>query len=237
MIEINIEELLNLYDVVNTCEGPLDSSFDSHVSAITGMIGEDLVLGLFQHYWDNKRRGNTPEILSYDCKIEMPSKRKLDAWVICKTSRGVHTLYNTEIKNWSSYSRGMRTYEQPENDAEATERWQRLIETSNRNESLSKVTFAARRSDIEHKRDMSGSKVGKLTPKPLLCMWTPIATRESGNQCFFAEMDGDSYLHGVSVFSASLYLRSLRDKKTVNIKAPRAEHRLRQRERIVGLCN
>lgn len=214
----------------------MDSSSGSHVSAITGMIGEDLVLGLFQHYWDSTCSGNTSEILSYDCKEERPGKRKLDAWVMCKTASGDRILYQTEIKNWSSYSRGMRTYAEPDSDAEATARWQHFIEIGNRDESLTKVAFAPRTSDIKEKMDISGQRIGEIPPRPLLCMWSPIATRTSDKKCFFTEASTNLYLPGVAVFSASLYLRLLKDQK-IKIKAPRAEHRIRQREKVMWLCN
>jgi len=229
MIQISKKELLKFYDekgVRTKHIGKYDASPGSHVSAITGLIGEDLVLGLFQHYWEKKCDGNTSEILSYHCREEKPRKHKLDAWLLCTTAKGRRTLYQTEIKNWSSHSRGMGTYQKPENNAKASERWQRLIE-SGKNEALSKVTFTPRISDIKDKKDTSGKKVNSLKPKPLLCMWSPFATKTANNECFFKENDRNRDLCGVDVFSASLYLRSPNTNDQIHINAPRVTHRLR----------
>lgn len=85
--------LLEFYDKRRTWP----TATGSPVSAITGVIGEDLVLGLLCRHLDGK-------ILSYGCKPGGSSGRRLDAWV----SAG-RKLYQVEVKNWCAHSMGGQT--------------------------------------------------------------------------------------------------------------------------------
>src|SRR5437867_11663435 len=71
----------------------------SHVSAITGLIGEDLILGLLLHYW--KSQGDSARVISYQCTQGTIKGVRLDAWVIKNDGE----LFQVEVKNWSAHSR------------------------------------------------------------------------------------------------------------------------------------
>jgi len=233
MVQISKANLLRFYDQINRSsrakeiQGP---SPGSHVSAITGMIGEDLVLGLFQHYWAKKFKSGNCEILGYQCRVSEGTKRskKLDAWLLCKKKKdGRRTLYQTEVKNWSAYSRGTKNQIRPGAgvNEQSREQWQKITGDDRNQDALKKVKFTPRMDDLENTTDASGQRVNDLYPKPLLCLWLPVATDKSNGECFF-KTNTPNYLNDVWVFSASLCLRGLPDDEPICISVPRVEHRL-----------
>src|SRR5260370_611381 len=75
----------------------------SHVSAITGLIGEDLIIGLLRHFWCSE--GASSKILSYQCYPGTQKGERLDAWLL-REYQGEHWLFQVEVKNWSGHSKG-----------------------------------------------------------------------------------------------------------------------------------
>ncbi len=93
-------ELLEFYDKKNTH----DEELGSPITAVTALIGEDLVLGLFDHYlvsgegdgvvWDQKGK--------YQCTTGNKKGPRLDAWILTKKQ----VVYQAEIKNWCASAFG-----------------------------------------------------------------------------------------------------------------------------------
>jgi hypothetical protein len=95
-VRFDRQRLLRFYDTWDT-----DERMGSHVSAITGLLGEDLVLALLRAYWEGE--GYESEILGYQCKGPGLKGNRLDAWLLRKKRRE-QILFQTEIKNWAAYS-------------------------------------------------------------------------------------------------------------------------------------
>ncbi|MDF1847139.1 MAG: hypothetical protein P1U69_08065 [Parvibaculaceae bacterium] len=189
MIQISKTDLLDLYDNKKSGFSKRkinDETIGSHASALTGVIGEDLVLGLFQHYWDNKHTAGKgkSDVLSYHCRQEN-GQQKLDAWIECFDTEGMSTLYQTEVKNWSTFSR-VKNYSLAPNATDeevklrAQEQWTAILDDKRNLSAVKKVSFQSRISelgdDYTNRNDES---------VPLLCMWQPLATSNSKLEPFF----------------------------------------------------
>ena len=184
----------------------------SHVSAITGVIGEDLLLGLLFHYWESPPISLNARRLPDKCKAPGKKGKRLDAWV----ARGDERLFQIEIKNWSAHSLG--------------ERGLRIGASSNDIEEASHnrwVKFFGQ----NDKMPASALKILLNMPAPeqyaswpierLLCFWLPLAESE------VTPMTKTRILEkGISVFSASIYLRQL-DVEELELEVPRIESRLK----------
>jgi hypothetical protein len=105
-IKINIKNLIKFYD-------QKENGKTKPASSISGLIGEDLVAGLFKHYLENSSKNsnfykpdvfdNNDEIKVIDGKIKAKGTtgKMLDRWIVHK-----NIAYQTEIKNWSAHSLG-----------------------------------------------------------------------------------------------------------------------------------
>ena len=98
-MKLSRTKLIKFYDERVNNEGR-----GSDVSAITALLGEDLLFGLFRHYWENTEKG-TLEIISYSCTTGMKKGPRLDGWLKCENAEE-KILYQTEVKNWAAYSFG-----------------------------------------------------------------------------------------------------------------------------------
>lgn len=214
-------------------KGPCDE-LGSPISAITGLIGEDLVLGLLRHYL-KATHGKEARIVTR-CKEAGRRGAWLDAWVIADD-----ICYATEVKNWCASAFGGKPIHPDESN---------LVEVSHHNLKLylgkemnAKQIWKVLREMVRH------GDCGELEAKPLLAFWSPVAptdvkNREALNPFFecpikpflasikFAEVEIPKKLKTVSVFSASLYLRTLNQRK-LRVCMPRAIQRLRELENLI----
>jgi hypothetical protein len=96
----NIEELIKFYD--------LKGENSKNASSVTGLIGEDLITGIFKHYLESKSPKPKVNVL-----IENPKEKNgrwLDRWII-QENGNENICYQTEIKNWSAHSLGGVNFE------------------------------------------------------------------------------------------------------------------------------
>lgn len=222
-MKINRERVVAFYD--KRCSWPPEMG--SPVSAVTGVIGEDLVLGLLCRKLDGK-------ILSYGCKPEGSSGRRLDAWV-----SGGRKLYQVEVKNWCAHSlRGRTVPDDPFGIRRIAEMNLKEFLTHPRNlEAIWKILGPMK----------PPAAIGNANPIPLLALWAPVALpqRRSSQPPFWFDCDLSDYEGAIpkqyrkvahrkiNVFSASLYLRSLRQ-KVINLPMPRAEERIKCLQALFG---
>lgn len=195
-------ELINFYESPKSWDGTIVGR-GSHVAAITGLIGEDLIMALVRHYWSNIEKEES-KIISYQCNQGTKAGKRLDAWI----EKGNKCIYQVEIKNWSAHSLG--GYDHPPIGSEqtlkdfATKRWNHYFgDATKLAPEIAKVAI-----------DMTTTS--KLERKKLICFWAHIVNT-----------DGNPYskVNAVEVFSASAYLRSLKD-DSIELELPRAELRL-----------
>jgi hypothetical protein len=221
-IKINIDAIINFYD-------SKDSTNSKHASSISGVIGEDLGAGLIKHYFENCLKVN-------ECKIidDTPKTKGnwLDRWIIVEDTK---TIYQTEIKNWSSHSLGGKNItnenlcEQSKNYFPVQKENLEKTEPNNVNKVLLKMNLTDKvipnHSEYKH--------------KAMICYWFPISDNSTNicNECndlppfIFnvtamdtnkQDMDTNKQFNELTFFSMSLYLRCLQKKgmKDVEIYAP-----------------
>jgi hypothetical protein len=215
MFKFNRERLISFYDVKLKEPG-----HGAHVNAITGLWGEDLLLGLLRHFWFHKEHC-TSEILKYTCTTGNKRGPRLDAWVLKTDPTKDKALFQVEVKNWSAYSMGGETLQLDAAKQELEEfsegNWSYWFEGRSIHSNVSKVIeVMVKPEDYAH-----------LPSIPLLCLWYYIC--DSRGRPYRIRSFGKG--KEVHVFSASAYLRSLRS-PTINIDMPRAERRLAMMKEI-----
>lgn len=99
-ISIDIKELIKFYD-------QKEENISKPASAITGLIGEDLIAGIFKHFLE-ECDSTTRNVIIDDISIKAAGKngKMLDRWIIQEKKDGTKIAYQTEIKNWSAHSLG-----------------------------------------------------------------------------------------------------------------------------------
>ena len=181
----------------------------AHVSAITAILGEDLVMALLLHHW--RSEGHDGFIASYRCNQGKTGSR-LDAWILQDSVR----LFQVEVKNWSAHSLGGKDLHLEASEAErakvAQARWRHyFLGESGLAPEVKKVLTPMNRP--EHLASLPVSK--------LLCFWSYVVNA-SGDPYSVVIVNGEE-LH---VFSASAYLRRLTI-EAIPLEMPRASDRLR----------
>lgn len=227
-LTIRCDALVQFYDRINQWPEQLGSP----VTAITGVIGEDLVLGLLRHYWVSK--GNEIPAFNYKCKSVGMKGPRLDAWVLTGDK-----CFQTEVKNWCACAIGGKDvgHDDTRLRSVAEQNLERYLGHSNNSAAVWKVL-----APMEPPADQQNRKIC-----PLLAFWSPVALRGSSPSqvlpTFFScdlkrfehSIGGRYPGHGyqdVWVFSASLYLRSLNE-SSVTLYLPRALHRLRELQKLL----
>ena len=188
----------------------------SDVSAIIGLLGEDLLLGVLQHFWKSNE-GVESEILNYKCNRGTKEGSRLDAWLL-KNKRTNGELYQVELKNWAAYALGGRKdlkldATKPELQAYSKKNWDEHFAPE-------KIPSRGVRKVLEPMKRPQGYE--NLTPIPLVCFWFYIG------KSMTSPYSKRRYLTGkqVHVFSASAYLRTLKS-DYIDIAMPRAGRRMR----------
>jgi hypothetical protein len=214
-MKVRRQNLLEFYDH----EPQWGESESSPVSAVTGVIGEDLVLALLCRKLGGKIRG-------YDCRGK---GAWLDAWVTTS-----ETEYQVEAKNWCAHSLGGDKVEADgSNLRSVAEENLRVYLEEPRNRAKIWKVLGAMKAVEGHSEETK--------PEPVLAFWAPVAEVGSSKLPSFFSVAMDSYisreivplnlretLHKrVHVFSASLYLRQECLDDTLDLDMPRAAHRMK----------
>jgi len=202
--------LLEFYDHKTT-----ESGFGGHVSAITGLFGEDLILALLCDFW--RRQGIQSEVVSYSCNAGSRSGHRLDAWLLQRTDPPV--LFQTEVKNWSAHSIGGRELRVDSDDdtkvSYASEHWRRYFAADkNIDESIAKV--------LEPMMPPDNCKATRILP--LIAFWFVIAEKDAHQPYSIKTLPTGGHFQELHVFSASNYLRSL-NADWVELELPRYARR------------
>jgi hypothetical protein len=226
--KLNSSALLELYD-----QNPNYDELGSPITAITSLIGEDLLLGLFDHYLRNKK-GDAIVSLDYSCTNGRLRGRRLDAWI--ETKNNPEALYQTEVKNWCASDIGGRPITNTETLLDAAKH--------NRERYLNHTETAKKVWKVLLKMNPP-EWYPEIKSLPLLAFWSPIAPEKEINSEDFLEpffevetqefekiilgsklfTHNGSYAERVSIFSASNYLRRIKD-CNVTVRMPRVKQRL-----------
>lgn len=226
-ITINIDKLLSFYDKIPDD----DRNRGAIVSAITGLIGEDLILGLLKHCFNRRIK-----ILSGQPKGIQGlhgHQKKLDAWILIDGK----DLYQVEIKNWSAWSKNGEPVDEENLGETGDQNRESYLYTTNTKDA-ERVWKVLRPMQLPEYK-----KYQNFMPKPFLAFWCPIlpATIETPfsnfsikNKRILESIDSTGFpkdlkkvYKTVSIFSASLYLRQLRKKTNrIKLEMPRAKDRI-----------
>lgn len=210
-MKIKRTDLIRFYDERTDTGGR-----GSDVSAITALWGEDLLLGLLQHYW-RKHENAASEIVSYTCTTGSPKGPRLDAWMLKTPQLAEAELYQIEVKNWAAYSYGGQPLAHdfaPDAEALIARReyhWRAYFGGPILPKEIAKVIVPMR----------PPAEYAHHPRRALLCFWLYVS--DAQNQPLSQWVGGEG--HSLSIFSASLYLRSLTD-ESLDLNMPRAERRL-----------
>jgi hypothetical protein len=197
------QALLTFYDSPSSWSTE-KSRQGSHVSAITGLIGEDLVLALLlQHL------GDSAQIVGYKCKREGLKGARLDAWIAVGD-----VIYQVEVKNWSAHSLG--GYDLPADATEedladfAQKRWKRFFGGQSLPKGIAKVLTPM----------IPPIGYRKHQHRKILGFWSYVV--DLSREPMGLHKSGEDQLY---VFSASAYLRSLKV-ATIKLHVPRVNARI-----------
>lgn len=222
--KIDIEAIIRFYDHADT------KGNARHASAVTGVLGEPLGIGLFTHYLEAEG-WRVHEPFDEIPKAPKPHKARgsywLDFWLYA-TREGKRRLYQVEVKNWSAHSLGGRELSiDADADAmreHARERWRSLVDEQNRFKQpyLGKVIFPGY---------VPPAGVPGPVPRatPLACLWTVFHPTGRLVPRFTRTMCGENSAPvGCEFFSMSAYLRMLRrnGKKEISVVLPRLRERV-----------
>jgi len=246
--KLEISKLLDFYDVRRT---PNEDT-GSPITAITSLIGEDLVLGLLELYF--KKSGRALQCpVERKCTTGETTGPRLDGWI--RTKKG--DLFQTEVKNWCASAIGGisvdKDLETKGGKAKSRRRRYSWFEAAERNrerylnhphpaKNVWKVLVPMKqRNGRPHKN-----------AKPLLAFWSAIAPQGASKEKqlkpffsirtkFYRDIIREAelplprhYSDTVWIFSASNYLRSLKGKgrRCVEISMPRVRERLEELRKL-----
>ncbi len=215
--------LLRFYDLRRA-----DTGYGTHVSAITGLMGEDIILGLLEHFLQN-RKGYETQLLSYRCVPGTASGARLDAWLLAKRETKSE-LFQIEIKNWCASSIGgipVPLELPPEEVHPIAERnFTHYFRNENNAKKILKVLFPM--------RPPQGYE--QLSITPLVALWAPVAHTKSLDSYFSVKNwhFNQERFPEFHVFSSSIYLRSL-SADQIDIGLPRLIDRLAHIHEIVEM--
>jgi hypothetical protein len=198
----NIDELIKFYD--------LKGENSKHASSVTGLIGEDLITGIFKHYLERSSINSKVNVLP-----ENPKEKKgrwLDRWII-QENGSINICYQTEIKNWSAHSLGGVHFEYDPNKPLD-------FKTSDSDKIFNKIwddtkmEFKDAAVNKVLKQMKSNAELDTLPSKiiePLVCFWMPITKSSVKDPIIELKISNtNTNFDKVTIFSSSIYLRQLR---------------------------
>ena len=202
-MKINIRETLEFFDGKHHNDA-------GHASGIVGIIGEDLNSITFKHFMENK--GAKVKILNSPVTTGKVKGKRLDRWIYIKEKNGKETLYQTEIKNWSSWAYGGKSLPISADD-------EKISQITKHYWNQQKDAHFVKR---EHPNNITKVLLQMVPPqeyksipiKPLLIYWMPISNSNQIKPLFSVKTSEvipkmKSSFKLLNIFSVSLYLREL----------------------------
>lgn len=228
-MKIDIRETLEFFDGRH----PHDVG---HASGIVGMIGEDLNANAFKHFLE--KNGAEVKILNTPVTTGKNKGKRLDRWIYVKDKDGKETLYQTEIKNWSSWAIGGTPL---------------IIEADD--DELLRATrhYWKRQKDVDFSKGSHPNGVTKvLVPmippesyksvpvQPLLIYWMPISNTDHITPLFTVKVQDivlgmETPFFTLNIFSVSLYFRELLkyDKSQIELDMPNVDGRMKAMAKMI----
>jgi hypothetical protein len=235
-MKLNLKELIGFYDDPNR-----DKKNNKHVSAITGVIGEDLCTAVFVHFLTKKSDQVVEVLIGSDKDPLTPTQggrrgKRLDRWIHVKSAKK-EMLYQCEIKNWAASAIGGERLPinctKEELNYCIIHHWDRQLtqyfRDTDQPNAVTKVLLG-----MQNLKQYAQVKV-----EPLIIYWMPIlnpsikstepyftvSLKELRIPSAFPRTD----FSRLNFFSVSLYLRQLLEegKKSLDLEMPNAEQRMK----------
>jgi hypothetical protein len=225
----NIDALIKFYD--------LQGENSKHASSVTGLIGEDLITGIFKHYLESKSPKPKVNVLTENPKEK--NGRWLDRWII-QENGNKNICYQTEIKNWSAHSLGGVHFEYDSNNPMD-------FKTLDSDKIFSKIwddkkmEFKDAAVNKVLKQMKSSAELDTLPSKiiePLVCFWMPITRSSVKDPIIVLNIsNANTNFNKVTIFSSSIYLRKLRsdDIKTIEIESGQIATRMQKLNNLFSI--
>lgn len=228
-MKINIEETLEFFDGRHEKDR-------GHASAVVGVLGEDLNAAAFAHYMTS--RGADVNVLDVPVTTGNKKGHWLDRWIDIRHEE-THALYQTEIKNWSSWAIGGRqlsvTASIEEVQKVAQHHWTQQTNNIFVGSEPNGVTKVLLKMKLPVGYEGQEGRV-----EPLLIYWMPISNTESIEPFFSASVHDvapniETPFDELQIFSVSLYLRQLLESgtETIDLDMPNATARVKALSQIL----
>jgi hypothetical protein len=231
-MKINIEEAIKFFD--DTPDG------GGLASSIVGLIGEDLNAWAFKHFMESENKAEV-KILTDIVTTGSKKGKRLDRWIYVK-EKSKETLYQCEIKNWSSTAIGGRRLKL---DADLINKqqvaqyyWNHQLTTE-----LMDNNFPGIVTKVLLDNMIVPDRYNKVEVNPLVIYWMPISNTDQLNPYFKVPVStiNNSKIRtkfkDLNIFSVSLYLRGLLEKsnkKELIIDLPNVKNRLDALNKIIS---
>lgn len=241
-LTLNRKALLSFFDVKSP-------ESRGHVSAIVGVVGEDVGIALLRKCLV-EQHGTTSRVITEGGVPKQPTNGtgkgpRLDRWLLADETRSSkRTLYQVEIKNWSATAIGgkeLRLDAAPATlRAYKRLRWLQHWDSekgSFRHDYVGKVLSEM---SIPTRMDDDSGRLGPVLPaiqrhevEPMLCFWWAVHP-DGDDESLFPYPLPTGHVSGFSrlmVFSMSSYLRSLTEDEVV-LEMPVASRRIEWLNRL-----
>lgn len=228
------DALIKLYDEkpAKNQKDKAEEQLGSPITAITSLIGEDLVLGIFELFLHDTGDGFKigPD---YFCKSKGSRGPRLDAWIL--TSQSI--CYQAEVKNWCASAKGGKRIKTGDGSSwlkAAHRNYDRYLRHDDNIRAVWKVVAEMQ----------PWEQGGPERPQPLLAFWSPVAppstTSHDAIEAFITvttrdfkeQIESAGYwppvAEEVRIFSASNYLRQSVKSENISVCMPRVRHRLNE---------
>ena len=212
-LRIDVNSILEFFDENRTVS--------KHSNAIKTVAGEEFMFALLFEYF---RRANIEaELICRSCTTGRQRGPRLDGWVKAQGKNEAEpTYYQVEVKLWSAHGvgGGARFFNPNDDLAEFKKRlWETYWDQENERFSdpvLNKVLTPMACPIAE----------GKI--EPLACLWSPVHPEGKVEPYFHRSLTPSTPFNRVWVFSASSFLRQIRDHEpTLEMQLPEVAERIR----------
>jgi hypothetical protein len=207
---VNVNHVLSFFDE--------DRSVSRHSNAIKTVAGEEFMFALLIEYF--RQSDIASEVIDRKCTTGKPRGPRLDGWVKAQGKTEPEPIYyQVEVKLWSAHGVGSGAHFLKPSDDLATYR-RKLWNTY-----WSKGRFTE--AGLNKVLTPMACPIPNAKVKPLACLWSPVHPDGFEAPFFEQRLEPPEPFPMVSVFSASSFLRSIKDKTpTLALHLPEVKERM-----------
>ena len=234
-LTLNVKDVLSFFDHIS-------STSNGHVSAVVGVVGEDLGISLLQRCLRDQR-GIISRVITKSGMPTTPTNgtgrgHRLDRWLLADASGDQkRTLYQVEVKNWSATAIGGKELRVDADESVVRsfrkERWlshwdadQGCFRYEIVGKVLSRMKLPTQMDDEIRQLTLISPPFQQTEVEPLVCFWWATHHNGEDESLFrFPLADPVNGFTGFWVFSMSNYLRSLKQPE-ITLEMPSAARRI-----------